>query len=528
VSPELIGLPVLFALSAFFSSSETALFSLRRHDREWLRSDGGSAARAALELLGRPRSLLVAVLFGNLVVNFLLMGLSAKVVLQFSQQGPAGVVAGFLITTVAVVVIGEVLPKAIAVTAARRVSLLAAIPLLGFRNATAFLTRPLERLVSSSLDLVEARLPPAPSLSDQDLRRFVELHGAEGSIESQASEFLAGAMELGSRRAHEIMTPRVELVAVDLQSPTAREDMIDIVKERHFGKVLVFDGEGVDQVSGYLRTREVLRNEEAPLRDLVRPLWFVPGTKSLESLLREMVERHQQIALVVDEYGGTHGLVTLEDLVEEITGDIAREDAAALLRPSGQGRWVMQGRLPLREVEELLDMPLPGAGATTLSGYLAHALGRIPEVGDVVWRAGVSLRVSTVERRRAREVEVSLPRPGQRAPQGEVGEDMTVSGVVRAHRRLEALADESATPGEPQTPTLAAPAEPVPFKPLAEAVGASTDEGASRSDPFASAPQAESDDLSGSAESDSEDAAQGPAASVSGGGEPRSDAGGAS
>ncbi|MBL4847693.1 MAG: HlyC/CorC family transporter [Planctomycetes bacterium] len=460
MTAELAGLPILFALSAFFSSSETALFSLRRHDRDWLRGDGGRAARAALELLARPRSLLVAVLFGNLLVNFLLMALSARVVLSFSQQGPAGVVAGFLVTTVAVVVIGEVLPKAIAVTASRRVALLAAVPLLAFRNATAWLTRPLERLVSSSLDLVERRLPPPASLSDQDLRRFVELHGAEGSIESQASEFLAGAMELGSRRAHEIMTPRVDLVAVDLSSDTSRDDLIEIVKERQFGKVLVHEGGGVDQITGYLRTRDVLRSTDGPLADLVRPLWFVPGTKSLESLLREMVERHQQIALVVDEYGGTHGLVTLEDLVEEITGDIAREDAAPLLRPSGQGRWVVQGRIPLREVEDLLGVPLPASSATTLSGFLAHELGRIPEVGDTVWQAGVSLRVSIVERRRAREVEISLPRPGQRAPQGEVGDDMTISGVVRAHRRLEAMADESASPSDPPA-AAAAPGPPL-------------------------------------------------------------------
>lgn len=462
---ELLVLPLLFALSAFFSASETSLFSLRRHDRDWLRETGGRAAQAALDLLAQPRSLLVAVLFGNLLVNFLLMALSARVVMRLGDYGPAGVVAGFLITTVAVVVVGEVLPKAIAVTAARPTALLAAVPLLAFRKATAFMTRPLEALVAASLDLVERRLPPAASLSDQDLKRFVELHGAEGSIERQASQFLAEAMDLGSRRAHEIMTPRVEVVAVDVSLPSAREDLLAIVKERQFGKVLVHEGAGLDQISGYLRTRDVLRSDEVPLRDLIRPIWFVPGTKSLESLLREMVERHQQLALVVDEYGGTHGLVTLEDLVEEITGDIAREDAVPLLHPTSAGHWLLRGRFPLREMEELLGSPLPESGATTLSGFLAHTLGRIPEVGDSIWLGGACLRVSVVERRRAREIELSLPRPGERAPERDLGEDMTTSGVVRARRRLEAWAERSRPkPEEPPTPSAPATAAKIEFQ----------------------------------------------------------------
>ena len=125
MTAELIALPILFALSALFSSSETALFSLRRHDLDQLRERGGRAAQAALDLIARPRSLLVAVLFGNLLVNFLLMAVSARVTFAFSQAGPSGVVAGFLLTTLAVLVLGEVLPKAVAVTAPRRVSLAA-------------------------------------------------------------------------------------------------------------------------------------------------------------------------------------------------------------------------------------------------------------------------------------------------------------------------------------------------------------------------------------------------------------------
>ncbi|MGE0706633.1 MAG: hemolysin family protein [Planctomycetota bacterium] len=478
---QLALLLLLFSLSAFFSASETALFSLRRHDRKWLEQHATRAARCALELLGQPHSLLVAVLFGNLVVNFLLMGVSARVVLAFSSQGVAGVIAGFLLTTFSVVVLGEVTPKAVAVTAPRRVALLTAPLLLLFRDATRRLTRPLERLVSGSLDLLERRLPRPGALTDQELKRFAELHGAEGSLERQASLFLAQALELRSRRANEILTPRVDLVAIDLSSPTAREELFALARERSYGKMLVHDGEGLDRIHGYLRMRDVLRAPaDQPLAELVRPLWFVPGTKTLESLLREMVERRAQLALVVDEYGGTSGLITLEDLVEEITGDIAREEAPPLLRPGDGGRWVLQGRFPLREAEDLLGIRFSDAGTTTLGGFVAHELGRIPEVGDVVWHSGVQLRVRELDRRRVSEVEVALPRPGQRAPRGEVSEEMTHSGAIRARERMAewaanrgALPDSGERPGAaelgvaPAVATRPAP-EPEPASPPAQ------------------------------------------------------------
>ena len=478
---ELGLLLVLFCLSAFFSASETALFSLRRHDREWLERRGGRGAACALELLNAPHSLLVSVLFGNLLVNFLLMGVSAKVVLALSSEGMAGVLLGFLLTTVAVVVLGEVTPKAIAVTAPRRVALLAAPPLLLFRNGTRRVTSPLERLVSGSLDLVERRLPRAGALTDQELKRFVELQGAEGGLEQQASEFLAEAMELASRRAHEVMTPRVDLVALDIGQPEARSEWLKLMRERRIGKVLVHEGEGLDHICGYLRTRDVLRApEDQPLAELVRPLWFVPSTKSLESLLREMVERSQQLALVVDEYGGTHGLITLEDVVEEITGDIAREDTPPLLRPSSEGRWLMQGRVPLREVEELLGLRF-GEGPTTLAGFVATELGRMPEVGDTVWHAGVQLRVASMDRRRVREVEVALPRPGRRAPRTEVSEEMTHSGAIRARARLQEWAAQSGVPNsvEPEAPEALPPVH-------AEATSSAETSDEPRRDPFGS------------------------------------------
>jgi len=457
VSPQvgLSLLPALLLLSAFFSGSETALFSLTREDRAWLGARGTGSARCVLDLLEQPRTLLVAVLFGNLLVNFLLFATAAR---AFAQLGGGGaIVAGGVATTAAVIVLGEVTPKSVAVTTPRRFALLTAPPLLLFRDLTRLfgVIAPLERLVGWLLDRVEVYLPsPAGALSEDELRRFVALEAEQGQIERKASELLADVLALGSRRVHEVMTPRVDLVAHDLTR--GRGAFLELVRRYRLGRVPVHDGGGLDTVRGYLSSREVLARPGAEPGELVHPIWFVPHTKSLESLLREMIERDEGLAIVVGEFGGTEGLVTREDVIEEITGDIAREDARPLVEgPLADGSWRMAGRFPLRDAAELLGVSMP-VGPTTLSGFVAHALGRIPEVGDLVWHAGVEFRVDAVQRRRATQVRVALPRP-PRLPAspldpGEVAEELTQSGAHRADVRLRRWVAESSPDHEASGP----------------------------------------------------------------------------
>ena len=442
-------LPVLLCLSAFFSASETALFSLDRADLAKLRTSRSRAATNVLALLAHPGKLLVAVLFGNLIVNFLLFAVSAHVIAGMGQwAGPASYVLGAMLTTGVVIVFGEVGPKSLAVTRPVPIALWTATPLHVFGTIARKLglTTPLERIVEALLWVIEGRLPRRQgTLTDDELRRFVAIQGERGLIERRASEFLAEALDLRSRRAHEVMTPRVDLVACDLHA--GREAFMDLVRRHRVGKVLVHEGEGLDKVSGFLRTRDVFAQPETPLAELIQPCWFVPHTKSLEALLREMIDRGEPLGLVVGEYGGTAGVITLEDIVEEITGDIARDDAPALLSRLDNGTWAISGRFPLREVGELLGLGLldAGGGATTLAGFVSQTLDRIPEVGDVVWHAGVQFRVDAVDRRRASRVRIALPGSVPDRPQQEDPPDaMTVSGAHRANDRLTRWIAESA------------------------------------------------------------------------------------
>jgi CBS domain containing-hemolysin-like protein len=444
----LLLLPFLLGLSAFFSASETALFSLSRADLSRLRGSTTRAARNTLELLEHPGNLLVAVLFGNLLVNFLLYAVAAHIIAGLGKHaGPGSYVLGAVVSTGVVIVCGEVGPKSLAVTRPLTVALWTATPLHTFGTVSRKLglTTPLQRMVGALLWLIETRLPkPQGTLSDDELRRFVAIQGERGLIERRSSEFLAEALELRSRRAHEVMTPRVDLVACD--ASLSRGAFLELIREHRVGKVLVHTGDGLDKVRGYLRTRDVLAQPGAALEELIQPCWFVPHTKSLESLLHEMIERQDHLALVVGEYGGTEGVITLEDIVEEITGDIARDDAPPLLERLDEGTWGISGRFPLRDVAELLGLKVPESSLTTLAGFVTHLLDRIPEVGDVVWHAGVQFRVESVDRRRATRVRIALPGSApRRAPVGHDPEDaMTVSGAHRANDRLTRFIAESA------------------------------------------------------------------------------------
>jgi putative hemolysin len=402
-------------LCAFFAASETALFSLRRSERIQLEGDPGPSARAACDLLARPRSLLVVILLVGVSLDALFFSVSADLAHHLAQvHGPWAIPAVGAAAVLLVLVFGEITPKAIAALAPRRTALLAARPLRVVRDALRVLTTPLELGLARIVDLAERRLPESHAgLGDSELVQLVAQESAEGRLERRASELLADVLELGARRVKEVMTPRVDVTAFDLR--LGREAFLELLRVKRHAKVPVHDGRGIDAVHGFLRGRVVLASDPTtPLSKLVEAARFVPDTLSLESLLRAMVQGKRTVAIVVDEHGGTAGIVTLEDVVEEIVGDIASPLERPLVRATGDGTWALSGRMGLREAGDILGYRFPAQGPTTLSGFLALRLGRVPDRGDEVELPGLRLRVEAVARRRV--VEVAAARVPLAAP----------------------------------------------------------------------------------------------------------------
>jgi putative hemolysin len=245
--------------------------------------------------------------------------------------------------------------------------------------------------------------------SDEEIEAFIDVGTREGILEPEQGELLWSIVDFADTQVRTVMTPRIDLVcaSVDASLDTLAERFI----ESGHTRIPLFDG-SIDHIVGVLHIREVLRGlrgaERPVARDLLKPPLFVPETKPLGELLKELQARFQQVAIVVDEYGGTAGLVTAEDLVEEIVGEIMdeHEALAADLTPVAEGVWRLAGRARIEMLDELFDVEIEDAEYETVAGLIFSALGHVPEVGESVRFAGLLFTVEAVAARRIQTVRV--------------------------------------------------------------------------------------------------------------------------
>jgi putative hemolysin len=238
-----------------------------------------------------------------------------------------------------------------------------------------------------------------PHVTAEELKAYVRVSGAAGRLEAEERDMLEDVIELGEVRLTQAMVPRVDVAAVDLAE--GREGILRVAREDRVSKVLVYEGSR-DEVRGYVPVKDLLYRPEKEVRSLVRPIRAVPETKTVESMLREFRESGSALALVVDEYGGTEGIVTPEDLIEEIVGEISDEydPREGVVQRIAPGVSVLPGELPIREWEERSGIPLPRGKYDTVGGFVLESLGRMPRPGDRVDGPGVRFTVLRVRRGR--------------------------------------------------------------------------------------------------------------------------------
>jgi Hemolysins and related proteins containing CBS domains len=239
----------------------------------------------------------------------------------------------------------------------------------------------------------------------------VDAREEEGVIEEEEKEMIYSIFELGETMAREVMVPRIDIVAVDVQTPP--EEVVRVIAETGHSRIPVYEGT-VDAILGLVYAKDLLLHLQCdgsrrPLREMLRPAYFVPETKKVDDLLREMQQRRIHMAIVVDEYGGTAGLVTVEDILEEIVGEIQDEYDAE--EPSfeqvGEGEYILDARMNLDDVNDLLGADLPTETADTLGGLIYDALGRVPVPGDQLEVGRWRIEVLTVSGRRIRKVRMT-------------------------------------------------------------------------------------------------------------------------
>ena len=405
ITHELLAMAVLLGLSGFFSASETALFSLRRDDLRRIEHLPGFAHTLILKLRADPQGLLTTVLFGNMLVNVLYYCLSTVAAMALASKGAGRAAYAFgLCSLLALIIGGEVVPKAVAVAVPLGCARLAAVPLFFFRKFIYPVRKALRVVTRVSAVLTRGR-GAAAYVTPEELQLLIRATGERGLIAHTERDMMHEIMEFSRIRVREVMVPRVDVVACEITDGIG--EFRNLVEENGITKVPVYEGR-IDNVVGIVYARDVLLSDSANIRDHLRPIpLFVPETALIEPVLHQFREHHCPFAIVVDEYGGWAGIVTLEDIVEEIVGDISDEfDVASAepVRKVGPDRYALSGGLSIRDWSEIFGIDLDLADVETLGGFIVLRLGRLPREGDTMRLGNLAFTVQKVARHRVTEV----------------------------------------------------------------------------------------------------------------------------
>ncbi len=385
---------MLLGLSAFFSSSETALFSLPRSAIHAFGRSTRRGRREVVELLRRPRRLLVDILIGNTLVNIAAASLATAVTIDLlggrdnPQAVESAVLWATLVMTAVILLVGEIVPKSYAIENAEHLAPRISFPLRIFRRLIAPVGVLLERLSERIVALLRTPGLTVTRLSTADLATAVDLGHDEGSLDAFEREVVNNILEMEETTVGEVMTPRVEIESLDLVAPP--ETWIPAFLESGYSRMPVVEGDP-DRVIGVLYARDLLalraRGTPTPeLRTLLRDPFFVPESMRIHELLHELRQRSLHFAVVIDEYGSVAGVVTMEDLLEEIVGDIAdsRDEEEASFKLLEPGVAVVYAGLDLEDFARSVGLPLEDEWAETVGGWLINRLGRIPREGETL------------------------------------------------------------------------------------------------------------------------------------------------
>jgi len=414
---ELLILVLLLGCSAFVSGAETALFNLSASQRHQFASAGNRLQRAAAQLIQKPDRLILTLLLGNMTVNVAFFALSSLMVIRTAKRlaGWQSMILG-LAPLLAIILFGEVLPKALALRIPGSYATAVALPL---RALHAFLTPALKVLQVALIGPLVRLLAPLRRQTDalvthEELQALLESSAHQGILDLPTSTLLQEVVELASIKVHEIMVPRTDIRAYDINAPRAQ--LLKLIRRERLGLIPVYDKD-LDHIMGVVSSRAVLLNPNRPVQSLIRPVVYVPEIITLDALLAALRRRGRKLAITVDEYGGTAGLITIEDVVEEIVGELhhADEDQPEPVKQIGPETYLLAGNLPIRSWAESFRIPLGTRRVATLAGFITAALGRLPTEGDVVQLANLTLTVKQVRGHRVTQIELRRARRAARA-----------------------------------------------------------------------------------------------------------------
>lgn len=398
---------ILFVLcllsSAFFSSSETAFISLQKARLRHMVDSGVSGAEEVAELTRRPERLLTTVLIGNNFVNTAAATLGTLIVVHYIDSKNWSALVATVSVTILLLIFSEIVPKTLATQMSERMALLYTRPI----KAISILLAPLS-FVLSEIGMGASKLFGRNSLnrtlvSEDEIRAMITMGREDGAVEEGEAHMLERVFLLGDLQVGEIMTPRTDIVWVE--NDTTLGEFLTIYAEKSHSRFPVFD-ETVDNVVGMLWIKDVLRaqaqgniDNDNSVTELIRPAYYVPETKIVGELFAEMQEQRMQVTVVVDEYGGTAGMVTMEQLLEEIVGELGDELASGrkAVETIDLNTYQVDGGMRLDQANEEIELGLPEGDYETVAGFILNALGHIPKEGEQLKYADITITVTEMK-----------------------------------------------------------------------------------------------------------------------------------
>lgn len=412
---------LLLGTSAFFSGSETALFNLKRQDVEKLKHDLAPSSRLIVLLLEKPKRLLITILSGNTIVNVALASMAAMITVSIARKSGVNQIIALavetIVLTVILVILGEITPKVLAI----RYSLGFASRIAGTLSFIVKLFAPIAQIVYTLVEKMVNLLGIQPEenfTSDEEIRALVELGQDQGVIGDEEKEMIHSVIEFGDTQAKEIMIPRPDVLM--FHTEMSRDEVLSIIRESGYSKYPLYRDQ-IDQIKGIVFIKDILpylhsSTQRINLERLARPAMFVPEHKYIDELLREMQSQKQKLAIVVDEYGGFSGMVAVEDIVEEVLGDLKDEidDSNELseIVELEQHVYLIEAATHLDDVAEVLGVEFPeDRDYDSVGGLIYFSLGTIPEPGEIVEYGNYKFEVVSVEKNRIEKVKASRNDP---------------------------------------------------------------------------------------------------------------------
>jgi putative hemolysin len=425
---ELLLIIVLIIINAFFAASEMAIVSLNKTKMNILESEGDEKAILINKLLDEPSRFLATIQVGITLSGFLASAFAATSISKYFAEflssfniyasESISVIVITIIMSYLTLVLGELFPKRVALNNSEKIAMMVVKPILFFSKATlpfvkmlTFSSNVLLRLFKIDYKDLEEKV------SEEEIRMMINVGEETGVIKETEKDMIEGIFEFDDTLAKEIMTPRTNVFAIDIEMPM--DELVDKVLEEQYSRIPVYEEE-IDNIIGVLYMKDLfvkLRKsnlDNNDIRTLLRPAYFVPETKNIDTLFKELQSTKNHMAMIIDEYGGFSGVVTIEDLIEEVMGNIFDEydDNYDYITKIDQNTYLVDGLVSINEINEALDLDLPSDNYDTIGGFVINLTGNIPKENEtpIIEYENIIFKIEKVDEKRIDKLKISLKR----------------------------------------------------------------------------------------------------------------------